>query len=184
MHTAKVNVTAHAAGFFVHISDPYGGSISDDELLKICGALLSLPPGCRLLLDKGYKSARTDGVEYSIQVMTPPPRERGVTQLAADKVAETSHIAGPRVVVENLLARPKNTYRVLSHPLPVAQLDLLASVIRVCCFLTNYMPPLRKGIAESANDLPAQAPASAAASSSASGPAGDDDFFDYFADED
>jgi hypothetical protein len=144
-HSAKVNVTAHAAGFFIHISDPYGGSISDDDLLVLCGIMAKLPPGCRLLLDKGYKAARTQAMAVNITVHTPPPRERSVAQLEADKVASTARIAAPRVVVENLLARPKGVFNILSHPLPVAQLDLLGPMIRVCCFLTNYMPPLRKG---------------------------------------
>ena len=78
--------------------------------------------------------------------MTPPPRERLVETLAADKAAKTSMIAGPRVVVENLLALPKGTFHILSHPLSVGQIDLLGSIFRVCCFLSNYTTaPLRKG---------------------------------------
>lgn len=78
--------------------------------------------------------------------MTPPPRERLVETLAADKAAKTSKIAGPRVVIENLLALPKGTFNILSHPVPVGQIDLLGSIFRVCCFLTSFTTaPLRKG---------------------------------------
>ena len=142
-HTAKINVTAHSAGFFIHISDPYGGSISDDDLLVLCGVMEQLPPGSRLLLDKGYKKAKLLALEVNITVFTPPSRIQKVAQLEADKVASTARVAAPRVVIENLLARPKNTYDILSRPLPVAQLDMLGPILRVCCYLTNYMPPLR-----------------------------------------
>ena len=78
--------------------------------------------------------------------MAPPPKERLVETLAADKAAKTSKIAGPRVVIENLLAVPKGNFSILSHPLPVGRIDLLESIFRVCCFLTNFTTaPLRKG---------------------------------------
>ena len=78
--------------------------------------------------------------------MTPPPRERNVETLAADKAAKTSKIAGPRVVIENLIALPKGTFNILNHALPVGQIDLLAPIFRVCCFLSNFTHrPLRKG---------------------------------------
>ena len=82
----------------------------------------------------------------SISAMAPPPKERLVETLAADKAAKTSKIAGPRVVIENLLAVPKGTFGILSHPLPVGRIDLLEPIFRVCCFLTNFTTaPLRKG---------------------------------------
>ena len=78
--------------------------------------------------------------------MTPPPRERLIDTLAADKAAKTSKIAGPRVVIENLISLPKGTFNILNHALPVGQIDLLGPIFRVCCFLTNFThAPLRKG---------------------------------------
>ena len=68
-NTAKINVTGHGAGFFVHISDPYVGSISDDDLISLCKVMEQLPAGSRLLLDKGYRTALSDAYElvsYSI----------------------------------------------------------------------------------------------------------------------
>lgn len=100
-------------------------------------------------------------------VHTPPPKERGDKQLAADKAEDTARVASPRVVIENLLARPKNLFHILGRPLPVAQLDMLGPIMRVCCYLTNYMPALRRGTVDvplADGDVAAGAAGGAAAS--------------------
>ena len=105
----------------------------------------------------------------NILVHTPPPKERGDKQLAADKAEDTARVASPRVVIENLLARPKNLFHILGRPLPVAQLDMLGPIMRVCCFLTNYMPALRRGTVDVPDGAVAAADAAGGAAASAAG---------------
>ena len=62
-------------------------------------------------------------------------------QLTAEESEETARIASVRIHVERAIGRVKN-YHILDGVMPLALSPIVNQIFTVCCFLTNFLPPL------------------------------------------
>ena len=139
---AKFNVITNVLGGFVHISDPVGAAVSDDDLLKQSRILDLLPAGIQLLLDRGYVSTSAEASRQTITVRQPAWKDSGYSRLSGQDARLTARIARPRVVVERAIGRAKQVWGFLRRRPSAHVLDTWAVQVRVAFMLCNYLGPL------------------------------------------
>ena len=70
-----------------------------------------------------------------------PPFLRDNPQLSTEDEAKTRKIASVRVHVERAIRRVK-TYQILQNTLPLSMAADFNKIWVICCYLTNFLPPL------------------------------------------
>ncbi len=103
------------------------------------GILELLEPGDSIMADKGF-----DIEEYLIPLgvkLNIPPFLRGKTQFDHSEVVVTRRVASLRIHVERAMERIKN-FHIYDRTLPVTITGIADRMFFVCCFLSNFHPPL------------------------------------------
>ena len=75
-----------------------------------------------------------------VQVHTPPFMD-GQPQLRQQDVARAKNVAKLRVHVERVIRRVK-VFRILANVFPISMSSVLNDIWVVCCYLTNFLPPV------------------------------------------
>lgn len=114
--------------------------MSDKVMLQCSGLLESMSDGDAIMVDKGFMLPY---LPQGITVYRLPIREQHQAQMAPEAVEQTRRIACARIHVERAIASVK-TFKILSTAFPISMIDIAEQVFRVCCFLSNYKPPLIK----------------------------------------
>ena len=138
-NTVKVLIGILPSGVIAFVSPTYEGSVSDKELVRVCGILDKLECGDEIMADKGFQIQdllAPLGVRLNV-----PPFLNSKVQMPAADVVLTRKIAHLRIHVERAIGRVKD-FRILQHTLPATMWDSINEVIYVCCMLTNLGPPL------------------------------------------
>ena len=148
--TLKGLVAVDPKGSFLFISMLFSGSISDKDICKRSGLLKQLnllmqygrlQPGDGIMVNKGFHIAKE--IEELALKLWIPPYTSSKTQMSAADVAQTRKISRHRIVVENAIERAKK-FKIIAH---TVSLNLFPSINQIwfcCCFLTNFMPCLKK----------------------------------------
>jgi hypothetical protein len=150
----KTHSSCTLLGGVVHVSDAYGGSISDDDILSKCGILQQMEPGMVYLLDRGYLKAIYQASLAGVKVFTPAflardtVTRKNVAQLTSEQAKSTLDVASPRNVIERVYGRVKSTWPWLIRVGSAVSVDLRSSIIRSCLLLTNFFGPLSNAAAE------------------------------------
>jgi hypothetical protein len=100
----KFHITCGALGGVMHVSDGFGGSVTDDDVAMRSGVLEQIPPGSALLLDRGYPRATFHASRREIRVQQPAwmhrnPDQTNVAQLTHEQAEATTDVASPRNVM-------------------------------------------------------------------------------------
>ena len=140
-NTMKFLVACTPNGAISFVSPVFVGSISDVELTRESGYLMTLKdkPGISIMADRGFtiKDMLKDiGIELNI-----PPFMEGRTQLPTSEIQEGRRIASVRIHVERAIGRLKN-FTILQGTFPISMSRIINQVVCVCAFLTNFMPAL------------------------------------------
>ncbi len=138
-NTYKALIGISPSGAIIFVSKLYPGSISDKELTRQSGILELLEPGDSIVADKGF-----DIEEYLIPLgvkLNIPPFLRGKTQFDHSEVVVTRRVASLRIHVERAMERIKN-FHIYDRTLPVTITGIADRMFFVCCFLSNFHPPL------------------------------------------
>lgn len=146
-NTAKylIGITPH--GFISHISDGYGGRVSDKHITENCGILDNLLPGDIVLADRGFTVYEMVAMKYAS--LNIPAFTQGAKQLHPIEIERTRKIAKVRIHVERVIGLLRNKYTILTHRVPVHFFKerhndkvLFDMIVRVCCIFINLCDPI------------------------------------------
>jgi len=108
------------------VSPTYEGSVSDKELVRVCGILNKLEHGDKIMADKGFQFQ--DLIAYSSWCTVECPTFlNSKVQMPAADVLLTIKIAHLRIHVERVIGRIKD-FRILQHSLPATMWDSMNEV--------------------------------------------------------
>ena len=137
-NTWKALIGISPNGCITFVSKLWSGRVSDRQQTKDCGVLDLLEPGDNIMADRGYniQDLLPAGVNLNL-----PPYKGQRDQLTAEEAEETAKIASVRIHVERAIGRVKN-YHILNGVMPLAVSPVIDQIFTVCCYLTNFLPPL------------------------------------------
>ena len=73
--------------------------------------------------------------------MTPSHALKGVPTYTVDESKWTNTIGKMRIHVERMFRRAQE-FKILHRTIKISNMDLAGTIMKVCCLLTNYEPPL------------------------------------------
>ena len=134
-NTVKVLVGCTPGGLVSYISDAYGGSASDRQLIERSGIIDLCEPGDSIMADKGFNVqdlfARKD-VTLNI-----PTFFKKKNRLHPLTVIRDRSISSKRVHVERIIGMAK-VYKICRQPFNSTETRLATQILRVCFFLCNF----------------------------------------------
>lgn len=140
-NTIKVLVACSPNGGITFLSKPWGGRISDVELIRRSGFYDLLVPGDHVLADRGFpikEDLAARGVTLSIPAFT-----RGKRQLSGRSVESSAAIARVRIHVERAIGRIKQ-FKILTDRMPITLVPQFEHFQTIVGGLCNLLPPLVK----------------------------------------
>lgn len=137
--TVKLLVAIAPSGYFMFVSQPFGGRASDKFTIYNSGFLDVLKPGMEVMADRGYKCH--DELSAKGVKLNTPAFMKGLNQLPPTDVVRTRRIASVRIHVERAIARLKN-FRILKNIFPIKSIDTIENIVICCAGLSNLQPPL------------------------------------------
>ena len=137
-NTLKALVGISPNGLITFVSKLWAGRVTDKTITKESGVLEKLDSGDNVMADRGFDihDILPEGVTLNI-----PPFKGSRSQLTGDETEETARIASVRIHVERAIGRVKN-YHILEGVMPLSLTKVADQVFTVCCYLTNFLPPL------------------------------------------
>ena len=137
-NTLKSLIGISPRGLVTFVSEAYGGSASDRQILER-SALFTKPnlfsPGDSIMADRGFQVQdlfATKGVSLNV-----PTTMRGKNQLEPETVVRDRRIASKRVHVERVIGYAK-TFKILTCPLQHSYVPLGSRILTVCFAITNF----------------------------------------------
>lgn len=134
-NTAKTVVGVTPGGLTCLISQAYGGSTSDRQIIERCGLIGLLAPGDHIMADKGFDVQ--DIFAPADVTVNIPTFFRKKNRLAGETVLKDRRIASKRVHVERVIGCAK-TYRILTQPLTHTEALLASDIVFICFMLVNF----------------------------------------------
>ena len=134
-NTSKVLIGVSPGGLCSYVSDAYGGSTSDRQIVERSRLPEMCDRGDSIMSDKGFDVQdifAPHGVTVNI-----PTFFRKKNQMSGETVIRDRKIASKRVHVERFIGLAK-TYLILSQPLNTSETQLSSDIIFVCCMLCNF----------------------------------------------
>lgn len=105
---------------------------SDSKIMNM------IEPYDHMMVDRGFKM-RDDLPMYQASLAIPPSVAKDQQIFGEDK-AEASEIANVRIYVEQAIDRIKY-FDILSNTMPIRCVPLCDDILKVCCALSNLLPP-------------------------------------------
>ena len=141
-NTVKYLISMAPQGSVNFISKGWGGRTSDKTLTENCGYLENLVTGDVVLADRGFtvkESIALHGAALHIPAFT-----KGKSQLPANEINQTRHLASVRIHIERVIGNIRKKYSILDSTIPITLLHAddtgfttLDKIVRVACGLTN-----------------------------------------------
>ena len=140
-NTLKTMIGITPNGSVSHISDCYGGSASDRQIIERSELMENgkFNKNDAIMADRGIMVQDLFALK-DVHVNT-PTMLKGKSQLSAETVIRDRRISSKRIHVERQIGNAK-TYKILTQPLPITKINLGSKIVYVCFFLSN----LRKSI--------------------------------------
>ncbi|KAM7295911.1 uncharacterized protein LOC121833803 [Ixodes scapularis] len=139
-NTYKAVVGCTPEGYICHVSQLWGGTVSDRMIVEESGLVDQLESGDAIMVDKGFKF---NSLPPGVQVHIPCFRQPNEPQMPEEDVAHTRRVASARVVIERAIGRIKQ-FHFLDRPFPISMIDIADEAFQVCCFLSNFRMPLSR----------------------------------------
>eukprot|EP01049_Picozoa_sp_SAG25_P013375 SAG25_NODE_2055_length_1995_cov_2.075949_2_plen_364_part_00 len=127
-------------GACVYASTNYGGLIDDNTLTEVCGIMDVLYDGWSTLADKGFL-LHDEFAQRGHNLFIPAFAQRGVPTYTRDESKWTNCVGSVRIHVERLFKRAQE-WKIMKRIIKISNMDVAGSIFKVCCFMTNFEPPL------------------------------------------
>lgn len=134
-NTAKALVGITPGGMVSYVSDCYGGSTSDRQIVERGSLLNKTEPGDSIMADKGFNVQ--DLFEASNVIINIPTFFRKKNRMNNETVLRDRKISSKRVHVERVIGLAK-TYKILTHPLNTSETLLSSDILFICFMLANF----------------------------------------------
>lgn len=143
--TGKVLIAITPGGAICHISQVYGGRVTDEELVVESGIIEGLidmgicGKGFHVMADRGFNTiARRLMLEHKIHYVAPPSKRRDEPQFNPQDANITRDVANLRIHVERAIGAMKQ-WRILDKKFDSQQFDLMGSCYDICGALVNLV---------------------------------------------
>lgn len=141
-NTLKAMIGCTPRGLISYVSDAYGGSASDRQIIER-SELLSEPERFSkhdsIMADRGIM-VQDLFVMHDVHVNT-PIMLKGKSQLEPDEIVRDRRIASKRIHIERVIGLSKR-FKILAKPLAPSKVNLGSRIIYVCFMLSNFRPSI------------------------------------------
>ncbi|XP_014679474.1 PREDICTED: uncharacterized protein LOC106819344 [Priapulus caudatus] len=134
-NTAKVVVGTSPGGLVTYLSDAYGGSTSDRQILERSDLQNMCDPGDSIMVDKGF-NIQDLFISSNVSINI-PSFFKHKNRMSGASIMKDRKIASKRVHIERIIGLGK-TYKILVSPLNSTELSLATEIIKVCFYLCNF----------------------------------------------
>ncbi|XP_052227343.1 uncharacterized protein LOC127842053 [Dreissena polymorpha] len=134
-NTIKILVGSTPGGLVNYVSQAYGGSTSDRQIVERCKIVSACDPGDSVMADKGFNVQdlfATANVQVNI-----PTFFRKQNRMSGKIVLKDRKISSKRVHIERIIGLGK-TYRILTCPLSGTETKLSSHITFICFMLCNF----------------------------------------------
>jgi hypothetical protein len=134
-NTIKILVGSTPGGLVNYVSQAYGGSTSDRQIVERCKIVSACDPGDSVMADKGFNVQdlfATANVQVNI-----PTFFKKKNRMSGKIVVNDRKISSKRVHIERIIGLGK-TYRILTCPLTGTEAKLSSHITFVCFMLCNF----------------------------------------------
>jgi len=143
-NTLKVMVGCTPRGTVSYISDAYGGSASDRQIIersKLCAEKSRFEKGDHIMADRGIM-VQDLFASKNVYVNT-PTMLKGKSQLDPEEIHKDRKVASKRIHIERVIGLAK-TYKILKKDLNSYCITLGNRIIHVCFYLCNFRQSIVK----------------------------------------
>jgi hypothetical protein len=140
-NTLKALVGISPNGLVTYVSEAYGGSASDRQIVERSELLKNtmFEKGDQIMADRGFV---VQDLMCSQQVQVNMPSFlKGLHQLPAETVIKDRRIASKRIEVERVIGLAK-TFKILTKPLHSHYVPIGGRILYICFALTNFKPAI------------------------------------------
>ena len=142
--TAKVMIGITPGGAICHISDAYGGRLTDTDVVRQSGLVAELVQagfdnrGYSVMADRGFNPLGMDLTQAHIKLVAPPSKRarQGEQQFTRRDVEHTRSTANLRIHVERAIGALKE-WDILHKKVSSKQLDMIPLYFQICGSLVN-----------------------------------------------
>ena len=122
-------------GLVAYISNAYGGSASDRQLIERSSLTRMCEPGDSIMADRGF-NVQDIFAPFDVSINI-PTFMKNRNRLSRPSVLKDRKIASKRVHIERLIGLAK-TYKILQHPMNFCDSILGTRIIFICCMMCNF----------------------------------------------
>lgn len=134
-NTAKVLVGVTPCGMVSYVSEAYGGSTSDRQIVERSRLTRLCEPGDSIMADKGFNVQDIFApLDVSINI---PTFFKKKNKMSGASVLRDRKISSKRVHVERVIGLGK-TYKILQNSMKHTEVILASDIIFVCFMLVNF----------------------------------------------
>lgn len=136
-NTVKTIVGCSPRCVTTYVSDSYGGSVSDRQIIERSTLLTQFPfkPNDQLMADRGIMVQDLFATK-DVQVITPHTL-KGRHQLDSQTLVYDRRVASKRIHIERIIGLAK-TFMILKYPLNGHKLHLANRIIFICLIINNF----------------------------------------------
>ncbi|KAL5007833.1 hypothetical protein ScPMuIL_013216 [Solemya velum] len=134
-NTIKVLVGCTPGGAVSYISDAYGGSVSDRQIVERSAMMNMCDPGDSIMSDKGFNVQ--DLFAHQDVAINIPTFFRKKNRMCGKTVLRDRKISSKRVHIERIIGLAK-TFRILKEPLNATETKLASEITFICFMLCNF----------------------------------------------
>ena len=128
------------SGAITFLSEAFGGSISDKQIVELSGFLNLIEEGDHVMADRGFTIG--DLLLLLKAKLNIPAFSHGKA-LSEKAVKKSRNIASVRIHVERAIGRLK-TFGILRGTVPLKRRLLMSKILRICCVMCNLFDRLAK----------------------------------------
>ena len=134
-NTVKVLVGASPGGLVSYVSDSYGGSTSDRQIVERSALTSMCSTKDSIMADKGF-NVQDIFAPFDIQINIPTFFKKK-NRMNSETVIRDRKISSKRVHIERIIGLAK-TYRILVEPMTATESKLSTEIIFICFMLCNF----------------------------------------------
>ena len=134
-NTLKVLVGCTPGGLVSFVSDVFGGSTSDRQIVERSNLPKMCDPGDEIMADKGF-NVEDMFLPYQVSVNMPTFFKKK-NRMSTATVMKDRKIASKRVHIERIIGLAK-TYKILRDPLSNVESSLATRIVKVVFLLCNF----------------------------------------------